>query len=241
MFKIDPKVTTEIKPHDLVEVAGKTEAFFVALTGMNLMFRECYFYGDERIQFFLYAAWEQQPDGSARIAIHHATTLRMEGPRPKLAAGDLERLEANLTQLFTERRYSPGDSADDRALGSACAGGVGAKPRGSKPDATVYRTPVHTSQTTRRPVSIQDCRFHWGRPHRPRDASPDYLVELGAMTWRYREPTPFCHSRMNSFGTTSWARASAGNAGVSALTALRSALHAVRKKQIICRHRRLLG
>jgi hypothetical protein len=105
-FKIDPRVTTEIKPHDLVEVAGKTGPFYVARAGMNLMFRDCYYYGDERIQFFFYAAWEQPPDGSARIVIHHATTLRMKGPHPKLAAGDLERIEANLTQLFTERQYT---------------------------------------------------------------------------------------------------------------------------------------
>jgi hypothetical protein len=105
MLKIDPKVTTEIKSHDLVEVAGKTGPFYVARASMNQMFRECYFYGDKGIQFFFYAAWEQQPDGRGRIKIHHATTLRMEGPRPKLAADDLERVEANLKQLFTERQY----------------------------------------------------------------------------------------------------------------------------------------
>jgi len=120
MFKIDPKVTTEIKPHDLVEVAGKTGPFYVARAGMNLMFRECYFYGDKGIQFFFYAAWEEQPDGRGRIKIHHATTLRMKGPRPKLADGDLERIEANLTQLFTERQYTaverPADSTSARTI-----------------------------------------------------------------------------------------------------------------------------
>jgi hypothetical protein len=120
MFKIDPNVTSEIKPHHLVEVAGKTGPFYVALAGMNLMFRECYFYGDKGIQFFFYAASEQQPDGSGRIKIHHATTRRMEGPRPKLADGDLERIEANLTQLFTERQYMalerPADSTTARTI-----------------------------------------------------------------------------------------------------------------------------
>ena len=105
MFKIDTNVTSEIKPHDLIEVAGKTGPFYVLLTGGNLMYRDCLFYGDEKVQFFFYATWEKQPDGSGRIIIHHATTRRMEGPRPKLAADDLERVEANLKQLFTERQY----------------------------------------------------------------------------------------------------------------------------------------
>jgi hypothetical protein len=105
MFKIDANVTKEIKQDDLIEIAGRAGPFYVVLAGMNLMFRDCYFYGDESAQFFFYADLQQRPDGNIRIVIHHATTRRLEGPLPNLTVTDVERIEENLKQLFTERQY----------------------------------------------------------------------------------------------------------------------------------------
>jgi hypothetical protein len=105
MFEIDPNVTTEIKQSDLIEVTGETGPFYVTTAGANLMFRDCYFYGDEGAQFFFYAVWEQRPDGSIRIVVHHATIRRMEGPMPTFPTTDAERIEANLMKLFTERDF----------------------------------------------------------------------------------------------------------------------------------------
>jgi hypothetical protein len=62
----------------------------------------CYFYGDERYQFFFYADPERGPDGLI-YTVNDATTGRLEGIAPKIAEADLPAIEHNITRLFLER------------------------------------------------------------------------------------------------------------------------------------------
>jgi hypothetical protein len=104
MFQPDPNVT-DIPLDKMVRLDGVDGPFFVTTAGANPWLDDCHFYGDDTYQFFFYARRKNMPDGKSSIEIHHATTKRMTGPRPRISHADLARVEANITKLFTERRY----------------------------------------------------------------------------------------------------------------------------------------
>jgi hypothetical protein len=82
MIKLQPEV--DIKTADLIEFNGDHGPFYVCNAGGWPERGDCFFYGDQKYQFFFYAEFTSLGRTEYKIEVKRATERRLAGPPARI-------------------------------------------------------------------------------------------------------------------------------------------------------------
>jgi hypothetical protein len=95
----------EIQSDQLIESRGETTTFYICFAGGRPEAPNCFFYGDDRYQFFFYGEMDFKPSAEYDVIISNATVKRLTGPKPKISNSDIEYIQKNIEKFFSEHSF----------------------------------------------------------------------------------------------------------------------------------------
>ncbi len=96
----------DVFPAKLVELDAGNGPFYIANAGGRPDFEHCFFYGDDKYEFFFYAKWVKMPDIPSNIEVYYASSGRLTGMPPKINSTYKEIIQQNISYLFNVREFS---------------------------------------------------------------------------------------------------------------------------------------
>jgi hypothetical protein len=103
MIKLQPHI--DVRSADLIEFGGVRGPFYVCNAGGWPERGHCFFYGDQKYQFFFYADFIRLGGTEYEIKIQGATKRRLAGPIARIDEADFEYIENNIRAALKERNF----------------------------------------------------------------------------------------------------------------------------------------
>jgi hypothetical protein len=95
----------DVRPTDLIEFNGDHGPFYICGAGGWPERGDCFFYGDQKYQFFFYADVITFGEAEYEIRIKRATSRRLAGPPARINRADFGYIEDNIRAVLKERNY----------------------------------------------------------------------------------------------------------------------------------------
>jgi hypothetical protein len=103
MIKLQPHI--DVRSADLIEFGGVRGPFYVCNAGGWPERGHCFFYGDQKYQFFFYADFIRLGGTEYEIKIQGATKRKLAGPIARIDEADFEYIERNIRAALKERNF----------------------------------------------------------------------------------------------------------------------------------------